>query len=157
MRNELWINDWANYNNGGLGYGWMTPEQVIDFIDESQENGEDREWFIADYELPFEVGELTPIYDLCEALLEFEELDDFEQACVAALVDVSNSNLAEAIESLDRYTFYEDLESYHDCCDELLDFSGNSWLERYFDYEAYHRDCDFDVTEASNGIVVCLY
>jgi hypothetical protein len=27
-------------------------------------------------------------------------------------------------------------------------------MERYFDYDSYHRDCEYDVEEASNWIVI---
>jgi antirestriction protein len=37
----------------------------------------------------------------------------------------------------------------------MIDFTGsNEIIERYFDYEAYHRDCGFDVSEASNGVIL---
>ena len=25
---RVWLNTWGNYNNGGLGYGWQTPEEA---------------------------------------------------------------------------------------------------------------------------------
>jgi hypothetical protein len=27
-------------------------------------------------------------------------------------------------------------------------------LERYFDYDAFHSDCEYDVTEASNWVII---
>lgn len=49
------------------------------------------------------------------------------------------------------------MDSFHDCMDELIDeelASVPDSIARYFDYEEYHRDCDFDVTEMSNGVVI---
>jgi len=28
---------------------------------------------------------------------------------------------------------------------------------KLFDYEAYHRDCDIDINEMSNGVCIALY
>lgn len=69
-------------------------------------------------------------------------------------------DLENAINDIERWrvTYYSDIDSYHDSCDELLEFR-NDWdiRERYFDYESYHNDCDYDVTEASNWVVICNY
>ena len=32
---KVWLNTWGNYNAGGLGYGWMTPEDAESFIEEN--------------------------------------------------------------------------------------------------------------------------
>jgi hypothetical protein len=42
------------------------------------------------------------------------------------------------------------MDCYFDSMDDLLDFRGNDFMERYFDYDSYHRDCEYDVEEASN-------
>lgn len=69
-------------------------------------------------------------------------------------------DLENAIQDIenDKYTIYSDLDSYHDSCDELLEFR-NDWdiRERYFDYESYHNDCDYDITETSNWVVIANY
>jgi hypothetical protein len=93
------------------------------------------------------------ILDSIEAL---EELEDWELDEVVAIMEYRGTKDAqEAIDARDHYICYSDLEAYHDSCDELLDFSGsNELLERYFDYDAYHRDCDFDIYEASNGVCI---
>lgn len=64
-------------------------------------------------------------------------------------------DLQEAVDLIDRITHFKDWEEYYDYCDELLEFpKDNSIWERYFDYEAYHRDCWYDVSEASNGVIL---
>jgi hypothetical protein len=67
---------------------------------------------------------------------------------------LNTDDAQQAIDEKDRYSFYSDIEQYHDCCDECLCFGNNELLERYFDYEAFHRDCDFDIYEASNGVCI---
>ena len=53
-----------------------------------------------------------------------------------------------------KYTIYHCMDCYFDSCDDLIDFGWNNMLEQYFDYDAYHRDCEYDVEEASNWIVI---
>ena len=64
-------------------------------------------------------------------------------------------DLQDAVDLIDNVTHFKDWDSYYDYCDEMLDFTGsNEMIERYFDYETYHRDCGFDVSEASNGVIL---
>lgn len=88
-----------------------------------------------------------------------------EEDVVCAVLEVNYWNrdwrtfddLENAIDDVERWkiTYYSDLNSYHDSCDELIDFRGSDeTLQRYFDYEAYHNDCDYDITEASNWVVI---
>jgi hypothetical protein len=83
-------------------------------------------------------------------------MDEWEREEVAALMEyLGTRDVNEAIDKKDNYSIFSDLDQYHDCCDESIDFSGCSdLLERYFDYEAFHRDCDFDIYEASNGVCI---
>ena len=85
-------------------------------------------------------------------------MDKYERDEIVALMEyLSTEDVREAIEKHDSHVFYEDIESYHDSCDELIEQemqNSASIVMRYFDYESYHRDCDFDVYEASNGIII---
>lgn len=66
-------------------------------------------------------------------------------------------DLENAIEDVEKnkYTIYHCMECYYDSMDDLLEFPrGDSIYERYFDYDAYHRDCEYDVEEASNWRVI---
>lgn len=149
---RLFINDWRSYNEGeSITDEWMTPSQVLEFLAEHEE--ESREWFIADCESEegFCFPESCNLYAVCEALVELELMDAFEQRCVAALFE-NGESLEDAPYMLDRFVFYDSIDDYHDLCDELLELPEDSVLSRYFDYDAFHRDCDFDITEASNGI-----
>lgn len=149
---RLFINDWRSYNEGEwIADEWMTPSQVLEFLDEHEE--EDREWFIADCESEegFCLPESCNLYAVCEALVDLELMDAFDQSCVAALVE-NGESLEDAPYKLSHYIFYESIDMYHAACDEALNFPEDPVFSCYFDYEAYHRDCDFDITEASNGI-----
>lgn len=156
---KIFLNTWGAYNNGSIGCGWMTPEEARDFIDENPER-DGGEWFIADIDnyLGIEFGNLdyANVDEIIETIEMLENLEDWEVDEIVALMEYLNTdNAQEAIDKKDYYSFYSDIDQYHDCCDEALDFTGcNELLERYFDYDAFHRDCDFDIYEASNGICI---
>jgi hypothetical protein len=65
-------------------------------------------------------------------------------------------DLENAIEDVEKqkYTIYHCMDCYFDSCDDLLDFRWNDFMERYFDYDSYHEDCENDVEEASNWRVI---
>lgn len=155
----VYLNTWGAYNNGSIGYGWMTATQAKEFIEENPER-DGGEWFIAD--IDNYLGIQISSYDYCdvmevlETIETLEDMEEWEQNEVVALMEYLNTeNAHEAIYQKDNYTFYSDIEEYHDCCDECLGLENNdSILARYFDYEAYHRDCDFDIHEMSNGVCI---
>lgn len=155
---KVWLNTWGAYNDGCIGYGWMTPDEARDFIDENPER-DGGEWFIADIDnylgVDFGSLEYADVGAIIDTIEELEGLEDWELKEVVALMEyMSTNNAQEAIVYKDNYIFYDDLDQYHDSCDDLVDFNGNDFLERYFDWDAYHRDCDFDVYEARNGVCI---
>ena len=90
--------------------------------------------------------------DVVEAILELNywKYDTEKKADLYDIEDLEN-----AIEDLNHKTHFRDWGSYYDYCDELLYFpKDNDILERYFDYDAYHKDCGYDVSEASNWIIL---
>ena len=155
---KIYLNTWGAYNNGCIGYGWMLPEEARDFIEEDPER-DGGEWFIADIDNytgvdfgPLDYANAMEIIDSIEAL---NNMDEWERDEVAAVMEyLGTRDAAEAIEKKDNYTIFSDLDQYHDFCDENLEFVKNELLARYFDYDAYHRDCDFDIYEASNGVCI---
>lgn len=156
---KVWLNTWGNYNDGSLGYGWMTPEQAKEFIEGNPER-DGGEWFIADIDdyIGIDLPRLNyrNVDDVLDMLIELEELEEFKRDCLIAVMHDNNVfNLEEAQRLVDSYAFYKDWEAYHDSCDELLCFDNIlDTFQRYFDFEAYHRDCDFDAREADNGIIL---
>lgn len=158
-RTELFLNTWGAYNNGSIGYGWMTAEEAKEFIEQNSER-DGGEWFIADINnyLGVQISnyDYYDVIEVIDTIITLEELEDWERDEVVALMEYLNTdNASEAIEQKDRYTFYSDIDTYHDLMDELIEEQGgNELLLRYFDYDAYHRDCDFDVSEMSNGVVI---
>lgn len=156
---KIYLNTWGAYNNGCIGYGWMSPEEARDFIEEDEER-DGGEWFIADIDnysgVDFGTIEYCNVMDLIDTIEILNNMDEYERDEVAAVMEyLGTRDVNEAIDKKDNYSIFSDLDQYHDCCDESIDFSGCSdLLERYFDYEAFHRDCDFDIYEASNGVCI---
>lgn len=155
---QVFLNTWGAYNDGCIGYGWMTPEQAREFIDEDEER-DGGEWFIADIDnytgVDFGNLDYANVDDVIESIQLLNDMEEWERDEIAALMEyLGTTDASEAIDKRDYYTFYSDIEQYHDCCDECLEFGDNDLLERYFDYDAFHRDCDYDIYEASNGVCV---
>lgn len=156
---KIFLNTWGAYNNGSIGYGWMTAEEARDFIEEDEER-DGGEWFIADIDnylgVQFSNLDYADVMEVIETIEALEAMCDWERDEIVALMEyLGTDNASEAMDEHGNYSFYSDIDSYHDSCDECLDFSGcNELLERYFDFEAYHRDCDFDIYEAENGVCI---
>jgi hypothetical protein len=156
---KIFLNTWGAYNDGSIGYGWMSTDEARDFIDEDPER-DGGEWFIADIDnytgVDFGNLDYANIDDIIEAIELLNDMQDWELKEIAAVMEYLNTtDVNEAINKKDYYFIYSDIEAYHNSCDETIDFSGcNELLERYFDYDAFHRDCDYDIYEASNGVCI---
>ena len=155
---KIYLNTWGAYNNGCIGYGWMDPEQAREFIEQDEER-DGGEWFIADIDnytgISFGSLDYANVMEIIETIETLNNMEQYEREEIAAIMEyLSTNNINEAIDKKDNYCIYSDIEQYHDMCDETLEFGNNELLERYFDYEAYHRDCDFDIYEASNGVCI---
>ena len=155
---KIYLNTWGAYNDGSIGYGWMTPDEARAFIDADPER-DGGEWFIADIDnylgVDFGSLEYCNVDDIIESVETLESMQEWERDEIIALMEyLSTTDPAEAMDQYDRYSFYSDIDSYHECCDESIDFGNNEFLERYFDFDAFHRDCDFDIYEARNGVCI---
>lgn len=157
-KTKVYLNTWQAYNDGFLGFGWMDAETAIDFIEEDPDRA-GGEWFIADIDnyLNIDFGNLdyANVMDVLETIQELENMDEWERNEIAAIMDYLNCDIQMAIDEKDNYIFYSSIDEYHDSMDELVDLSGlPDNLQYYFDYDAYHRDCDFDIYESNNGVVL---
>lgn len=155
---KIYLNTWGAYNDGCIGYGWMNPQEARDFIEQDPER-DGGEWFIADIDnylgVEFDTLEYCNVNTIIDTIEQLEELKEYEFDEIVALMEYLDTNDAQkAINEKNNYIFYPDLETYHNCCDELLNFGNNEMLAKYFDYEAYYCDCDEDISEMSNGVCI---
>lgn len=104
------------------------------------------------------LDENLPTYadrDVVEAILELNywHYDSEQKETLYTMDDLEN-----AINDVEKTTYYMSMEDYYNSCDDCLSFSDpNSVEARYFDYDAFHRDCEYDVTEASNWVVIANF
>lgn len=152
MATMINLNDWNSYVNGEINCDWLLPDDALDLVQDEPE----KEWFIADIDSDLVPSSLITDYsvDVIEFLNFLSDLDSvmyLDRKCIVALV-CDGYTYEEAFSSYQNFSWYESEEEYFDLCDELLDFPNPDSLEcRYFNYDAYHRDCAFDLNE-SNGM-----
>ena len=157
-KTTIYLNTWGAYNDGCIGYGWMDPQQAREFIEADPER-DGGEWFIADLDnytgVEFNNLDYCNVNEIIDTIETLNNMDEWERNAVAAVMEyLSTNDVQQAIDKKDNYCIYTDIDDYHDACAESVDFGGNEFLERYFDYNAFYRDCDFDVYEASNGYCI---
>jgi hypothetical protein len=156
---KLFLNTWGAYNDGCIGYGWMSTDEAREFIDDNPER-DGGEWFIADIDnytgVDFGNLDYANVDDIIEAIELLNDMQEWELKEIAAVMEYLNTtDVNEAIDEKDNYIIYSDIDEYHESCDEFISFNGcDELIERYFDYDAFHRDCDFDIYKASNGVCI---
>lgn len=157
-KTEVYLNTWGAYNDGFVGFGWMDAETAKNFINENPERA-GGEWFIADIDnytgLDFGNLDYCNVMEILDTIEVLENMSRYEMDEIVAIMENDTSlTIQEAFDEKDNYIFYSSINEYHDLCDEQIrdELNSNELIAQYFDYEAYHRDCDMDITEASNGI-----
>lgn len=168
---KVYVANLGKYNEGELVGDWISlpveNEELEKFLSEKVGieldpeaafekgmRGENvcEEWAIHDYESPFfdSIDEYANIYLLNERAEQIADLNAYELKSLEAAVEVFGN---EALEfDIDDIVLLEDVNSHYDLgyywavdsgCYELDD---RSVLSRYFDYEAFGRDIDFEST-----------
>lgn len=161
MEMKVYIANLGKYNEGELVGAWFAPP--IDMEDVKERiglNGEYEEYAIHDYELPFTLGEYTPIVEinrLCEMVAELEGT-----ALYHVLPEIQGywfSSLEELFENKDDIIHYPDCEDMSDVAHYLIEETGSlgevpSHLQNYIDYEAFGRDLEINghFLETAHGV-----
>lgn len=169
---NIYINTWGNYNENGADLGeWITlpmdEDELQEKLDEAAErmNDDYPEWFVNDYEWTcdldlFEVHENDNYFTLNDRLNELNDLSEYEQTVLAAIMEAITSDLDDALEYVQNgdYQFYPDM-NLTDVAEELVQecyFTKDTpdIFTRYFDYEAFGRDLHFDgYYETQYGVI----
>jgi len=147
----------GKYNEGELTYVWLTlpatSDEIQTALDEIGINEEYEEYFISDYEAPFQIGEYESLTRLNEVADELDELDDYETVAFNAYIDGCSEDVNEALEVAQSgdYVVWDDVENMEDIAYAMVDegyfeIDESNILSRYINYEALGRDIGFDGT-----------
>lgn len=161
---SVFLNTWGNYNENGADNGfWVNLpcdlDEVMERLAESTgEEVDEIEVFINDTDINInglEIGEYDNIEELNELAEQLESLDEYDLEKVSAIIEAYGTELEEAIENIDDYTYYSGMsleEVAYEIVEECYDLPEIA--QRYFDYEAFARDLGFDgYTETTNGVI----
>lgn len=169
---RIYLNTWGNYNEHGADGGeWielpMSEEELEATKDRIAEamGDDDPEWFINDFEwtdIYFErINEYDNIDDLNELVERLDDLDEWEQKEVAAAIEAFSYDLEDAMDRqrIGHFIFYAGMD-IQEVAEQLVDdlfanYDVPEVFERYFDYEAFARDLEFDgYTETEWGVII---
>lgn len=110
------------------------------------------EYIITDYEnedFPITITEYTSVWELNKMAEEFFKLEDYEQEVIKAYMECCSSSFSEVkalIEDHEDLYLVSDIEDTYDLGmylieDTLAMIKNLDTIVRYFDYEAFGRDC----------------
>lgn len=169
---SIFITNLGRYNEGALVGEWVSlPADEDDLQAVYERIGIDgvryEEVFISDYEsdIGLEVGEYENINDLNELAERLEALDSYDFELVGALIGSGYYTTEEAIKTIENgdYSYYPDCNSMADVAEQYIYETGllhgiPDSIARYFDFEAFGRDMEYDGTwiEFNNGYI-CVY
>jgi hypothetical protein len=147
----------AKYNQGKLVGKWL--ELPLTDEDLNKELGailgNDEEYFIADYEAPFQISAYCNLFELNEFVEQLKELDESQKEQAVFLINYRSFNWKEALEKSDEVTFYQGM-SLEDVAAELVDEGVygelNNTIKYYIDYTQLAYDLSTDgYFETENG------
>ena len=126
------------------------------------------EYIITAYEnedFPISISEYTSVFELNEIVEEFYSLEDYEQELIKAYMECCSSSMGEVrelIQDHDNLYLMEDIEDEYDLGYYLIDdtlamIKNLDTIVRYFDYEAFGRDCllEGNIYLTSFGCLFC--
>lgn len=156
----------GQYVEGILNYTWLELPATEEEIEAAYKkinvapNTRYEEAFITDYECDFyQIGEYESISTLNEMAEKLEELEDYEQEIVKALIN-EGYDLEEALEKKDDCIVWDDCEDMTDVAYRYAEETGlldsiPENLRNYFDYEAFGRDMSFEghYIKTDNGYI----
>lgn len=158
---SIYIACLSSYNSGHLHGAWINPktdrdelQAQIDEVLKASPMPNAEEWAVHDYDNFPNLGEYPDLDKIIEVQEAINEHD----------IDKVNGFLELwSIEDLDHIddAFYGEYASFSEFAQNFADDTieglsdGNSTLARYFDYDAFERDLnyDFNETDASGGNV----
>lgn len=126
------------------------------------------EFIIADFEnedFPVSINEYSSVWELNELADMFFALEEYEQELVKAYMECCNSSVSDVraiMEDHDNLCLIGDIEDEYDLGYYLIDdtlamIKNLDTIVRYFDYEAFGRDCllEGNIYLTSYGCLFC--
>ena len=157
---QIFIVNLGLYNEGFLKGDWFELGQDEEALNAFLKdvvgiNQYYEEWFIADDDfegLNISISESADIYALNEMFIRYNELSISEQEIVQAITEVMSPSetLTDAIDQMDDYCLYPDIETHEDlgyaCVNEwgIYDTMQLGPLANYINYESLGRDIDIE-------------
>lgn len=153
---NVFITNLGKYNEGELVGEWLelpaTQKEIDDCLERIGIDYEEyEEYFITDSESDYglKAGEYDDLDDLNDKAEQLANLDDDELGIITALMEEGGYDFDEALDELDNVQIYWNCNNMTDVAYEYLEESGAldgapDFLARYFDYEAFGRDLQYD-------------
>lgn len=160
MTMKIYIANLGAYNRGYLVGKWVElPLYEEELQEEIQEvlNGpdaiktrdfedqEDEEWAIHDYECSYmKISECSSPYKLNEIAEQIEDLDQWEEKTLKAILETGNYEFEDVIDRIDEFQLYEGIDNERELGDYYIEEVDCSqvpdYLMNYIDTESYGRD-----------------
>lgn len=171
---NVFITNLGKYNEGELLGEWISLPIDEDDLEEARKrigiNEEYEEEFLTDWECPIKalydlIGEYTSIEYLNELVEQLESVPEDDYAILNVLYDMQGT-FDSMLDTYNdgNYRVYYGCTSMEDVAREFLEETGAfhglpSFVEDYFDYEAYGRDMGYNgsFSELEDGTIVEVY
>lgn len=153
---RVYIANLGKYNEGELVGAWFEPPIDMDEVRECIGlNEQYEEYAIHDFELPFEIGEYTPIEEINRLCEMVEDLPDYIRDNMGSLLSYY-SGVEDFCEHADDIILWSGCDTTADVAEQMLDdgLISDETLRRYFDSAQYGRDLlmEGDFVETKDGV-----
>lgn len=146
---RIYLTNLAKYNEGTLKGKWL--DLPLDDEELSSEVrsvlGKDEEYFITDYEAPFNLDEYENINNLNDLASRLDELDEHDAEKVVYLLEHIGLDRGDALKQYEDADFYPNM-TLSDVAEEMVDdgLLGKipENIKHYLDFEKLGRDLSFD-------------
>ena len=159
---KVYLTNLAKYNAGELFGKWVDLPLTEEELDEELREvlGDDEEYFITDYEAPFEIDEYENLRDLNSFADELHIKTEYDiERIIYLLKNVVSNDWQYALEHYEDVVFYKDMtleDVARDLVEEGLfgDISDN--IKNYIDFELLGNNLSTDgYHETENGTFWC--
>jgi len=151
---EICLTNLAKYNNGDLVYKrFDLPIADIDEAIAEVCNPDEEEYFITDYDAPFEIKEYDSLAELNEFAEQFDYLNEHEQDAICYLLDYGHTR-EQALDQYDEVQIYQDM-NLKELAEEMVD-NGNygdipESIKYHIDYESIAQELENQGWNEQNG------